>query len=298
MTAPTIVAVVPVFGAPPELPRTVSALAAQVDHVVLVDDGSGTAAPMRFGPGVEVVSLAENSGIAAALNVAIEHARARHATHVLTLDQDSSLDDGHVARLLAVLEAAEARGDRPAGAAPGVVGGARVLVGAGGEPFDPIQSGQLVPMRVFDELGGFRAELFIDAVDSEFTVRARAAGYRYVMDEQLSMAHALGEAVPLQVFGRPLVVLGRQRHVLYHSPARTYYMVRNSVWLSRRYGAGDRRWMRRRNRKMAELVIGSTLLAPDRWAQLAAVRAGWRHGRRGALGRIPEDLQARLRRRS
>jgi len=292
-----IVAVVPVFGAPDDLAETVAALGTQVDEVILVDDGSHTAATIVYGPRVEVISLESNSGIATALNVAIERAGERGASHVITLDQDSRLADGHVRRLLGLLDSADPDGAPIAAAVPGIVGGAAVLLGADGEPFDPIQSGQLIPIGVFDALGGFEAELFIDAVDSEFTIRARQAGYRFVVDETLEMAHALGEAVPLSFLGRPLVVFGKPRHVLYHSPWRTYYMVRNSVWLSRRYGRGDRAWMRRRNRKMTEMIIGGSLLAPDRITQIQAVRAGWRDGRRGILGPISDDLRRRFRRR-
>lgn len=289
-----IVAVIPVFGAPADLPETVEELRQQVDEVVLVDDGSHTAEHLTFGPETHLISLEENSGIATALNEAIDVARAREATHVITLDQDSRLAEGHVSRLLDLLSRAGVDGGPIAGAVPGSVGGAPILIGEDGEPFDPIQSGQLIPIGVFDELGGFNADLFIDSVDSEFRLRAGRAGYRYLVDHDLDMEHALGEAVPLRMFGRPVVVLGKQRKALYHSPLRTYYMVRNSVWLSRRYGREDRVWMRRRGRKMTELVVGGTLVAPDRLAQLRAVRAGWRDGRRGTLGPIDAALRARL----
>lgn len=293
-----IVAVIPVFRAPEDLPNTIESILRQVDAVVVVDDGSKSVEGVSFPERTEVISADENCGIATALNVAIGRARELGATHILTLDQDSNLADGHVERLLRRLDAAASQGIDVAAAVPGTVGGAPVLRETGGGPFDPIQSGQLLPISTFDAIGEFNTELFIDAVDSEFTVRARDAGYQFVVDEDLSMEHALGEAVPLSVFGRPLILLGKQRHVLYHAPWRTYYMVRNSVWLSRRYGAAHRGWMRQRNRKMAEMVLWGSVLAPDRFAQLRAVRAGWRDGRRAALGRIPSDVLARLGRRT
>lgn len=291
-----IVAVISVFGAPAALPARVDALLAQVDDVVLVDDGSDTLLPLGIASDrVHTVALAENSGIAAALNVAVSSARALGASHIVTLDQDSELEQGHVERLVAMLDQAAARGERVAGAAPGVVGGAAVLRLSDGEPFDPIQSGQVLPMTTFDALGGFDERLFIDAVDSDYTVRSRIAGMRFLMADDLHMAHELGELVPITVFGRRLVVAGKPRNVLYHSPMRTYYMVRNSAWLRRTYGARDARWMRLRNRKLSEMVIGGALLAPDRRAQVRAVIAGLRDARRGTLGRIPDDLKRRLR---
>lgn len=291
-----VVAVISVFGAPRDLPDRARALLSQVDDVVLVDDGSSSLAPLGLnGDGLHSISLPENGGIAKALNVAIQRARELKATHVLTLDQDSELLPGHVSRLIDLIDAAVAGGVRVAAGVPGVVGGAPVLRDSDGRPFDPIQSGQVVPVETFEALGGFTERLFIDAVDSDFTVRAHTAGFEFVMDDELEMAHALGELVPITVFGKQLVLAGRPRHVLYHSPMRTYYMVRNSRWLARTYRECARDWMRFRNRKLAEMVLGGSLLAPDRWKQLRAIRAGWKDALDDRLGKIPEDVLALLR---
>lgn len=187
-----IVAVIPVFRAPESLPSTIESILRQVDSVVVVDDGSRSVDTITFPERTEVISAGENRGIATALNTAISRARELGATHILTLDQDSALADGHVERLLSRIDAAEAQGVNVAAAVPGVVGGAPVLNDPTGGPFDPIQSGQLLPVGAFEAIGEFRTDLFIDAVDSEFTVRAREAGYQFLVDEGLAMEHALG----------------------------------------------------------------------------------------------------------
>lgn len=291
-----VVAVISVYGAPSALGERVDRLLSQVDDVVLVDDGSDTLRQQSLdAEHVHTIALERNSGIAAALNVAVARAKELGATHIVTLDQDSELEPGHVDRLIVLLDTAAGRGEAVAGAVPGVVGGAPVLRLPDGEPFDPIQSGQVLPVHTFEALGDFDERLFIDAVDSDYTVRSRVAGMSFVMDDDLHMAHELGELVPITAFGRQLVVGGKPRNVLYHSPMRTYYMVRNSAWLKRTYGSRDPGWMRLRNRKLSEMVIGGSLLAPDRLRQLRAVLYGLRDARRGRLGRIPDDVLERLR---
>lgn len=291
-----IVAIISVFGAPAELPSRVRALLAQVDDVVLVDDGSNTLLSLDLAEErVHTEALVENSGIARALNVAVERARTLGATHIVTLDQDTELEPDHVGRLLAALDEAAQRGEHIAAAVPGVVGGARALRLPDGEPFDPIQSGQVLPMTTVDALGGFDERLFIDAVDSDYTVRSRLAGMRFLMLDDLHMAHELGTLMPIRIFGRQLVLAGSPRNVLYHSPIRTYYMVRNSAWLRRTYGDRDRRWIRLRDRKLSEMVLAGALLAPDRRLQLRAVMLGLRDARRNRLGPIPDDVKRRLR---
>ncbi len=291
-----IIAVVSVFHAPDDLRDRMLDVLDQVDAIVLVDDGSDTLETIEFGDDrIHTVSSPTNRGIAAALNTAVNRARELGATHVVTLDQDSALAPDHVARLLATLERSQQDGAIVAAAVPGVVGGAPILYLPDGQPFDPIQSGQVVPMATFDRVGLFNEDLFIDAVDSDFTVRAVTMGMEFRADRGLHMAHELGELVPLKIFGRHLVLGGKPRHVLYHSPARTYYMVRNSLWLAQTYRDQARDWTRLRNRKLWEMVIGGSLLAPDRAVQLRAIRWGRRDARRGVLGRIPAEVQARLR---
>jgi rhamnosyltransferase len=163
-----------------------------------------------------------------------------------------------------------------------------------GHPFDPIQAGQVVRLDVFDRVGPFDESLFIDAVDSEYTLRAWRAGYRYVLVPDSDIGHELGTLVPLMFLGRHLVLGGRPRHLLYHAPFRTYYMVRNSVVLSRRYGRERASWTWRRTRLLSSMIIGGLLVAGDRRAQLVALYRGIRDGRAGIGGRIPADLMARL----
>src|SRR6478752_69278 len=143
----TVVAVVSVFRAPDDLPPRLVALADQVRAVVVVDDGSDSLGAVAEHPSIIKVSLSENRGIAHALNVGVERARALGATHVLTLDQDSTAPTGFVERMLEVLARAEAAGVAVAAVVPELVGEQRVMRIAD-EPwaFDPIQAGQLVPM--------------------------------------------------------------------------------------------------------------------------------------------------------
>ncbi|KXZ59927.1 Glycosyl transferase family 2 [Microbacterium laevaniformans] len=297
MFSPNVVAVISVFHAPTALRERVTALLGQVQHVVLVDDGSHSL-DLRDVPSERVhqIVLNENMGIAHALNVGVEHARRLSATHVLTLDQDSDVQADHVSELLLALEARGRDGLPIAAAVPGRVGDAKIIATSDGEPFDPIQSGQLLPLATLDLVGGFNEMLFIDAVDSDFTARARRLGFQFMSVDSVSMKHALGETIPLMLFGRHLKFAGKYRNVLYHSPWRTYYMIRNSKYLSLEYSRDARKWVRTRNRRMLEMVAGCLLLGPHRRAQLAAIHAATRDARLGEYGRIPDRVSERLRR--
>ncbi|WP_168209089.1 glycosyltransferase [Agromyces intestinalis] len=295
----TIAAVLSAFNPPEGFDVRVRHLASLFQHVVVVDDGSDSVAPDRFAdePRILVIALPENRGIAHALNVGIERALQEGADHVVTLDQDSDLDDHYLERALEAEQAALATLRRVGVVVPATVGGAPALqVQRDGRPapFDPIQSGAMFPADVLRAVGPFREELFIDAVDSDYTLRLQRAGYELVLVDELELDHALGELVPIMVFGRQLRLAGRPRHVVHHSAFRTYYMVRNSIDLTRRY-RGHARWHLLRWRKMGSMILAGAVLGPDSGAQFRAIRYGVRDGFAHRLGRIRPDVLQRIR---
>lgn len=295
-----VVAVIPVFNAPADLADRLVEIAAQVERIVLVDDGthSLSASPLASNDGIDLIELDHNGGIARALNVGIRRAIAGGAASILTLDQDSALDPGYVEAALGTIETAQASGDRVAFAVPAIVGGAPILRGRSAEgeeiAFDPIQSGAVIPVDVIETVGGFAESLFIDAVDSDFTLRARHAGYEIVIIEGTVMGHALGDLVPITFFGRALTLGGRPRHVIYHSPFRTYYMVRNSIYLMQAHGRGNVAWHAKRWSKLGSMIVAAIILAPGRGQQIRAAQLGARDGLRRRYGKVPAATLARI----
>lgn len=291
----SVIAVIPVFNPPMNLLDRVRRLLEDIDGVILVDDGSHSidAFPGDI-EGLHLIDLEKNSGIAHALNVGISRARELGADSVLTLDQDSAPRADYVRRGLDLRRNLEAGGASIGAMVPEFIGAARVMMDSAGRAFDPIQSGQIISMSTLEEVGSFREDFFIDTVDSEYTVRMEERGLTLAVIPGSHIDHELGELVPLMVFGRQLRILGKPRHVLYHKPWRTYYMVRNSIVFSAEYGPRRRRWMARRWWKLSEMVIGCVLLSPDRGAQLRAVRLGVRDGRRRSLGKISDQTLERL----
>ncbi len=301
---PTVVAVVAAYRPDPLLTGTVRALLQQVAHVVVVDDGSPAAAEPVFATlaeaGATVVRQQENSGIAAALNAGVAEARSRwKPDFILTLDQDSQPTDEYVRRGLASY-------DRATGAGIGV--GFITAASYSGHPipvlreeggfvhaFDPMQSGFLIPRSTLDRVGPFEEGLFIDGVDSEFTMRTRAAGLASLVGTGCDIAHDLGQRQPGQLFGRPVRVLGREISYNYHSPSRVYYICRNGTLLTRRYLMKDPRWVLRRLLEEAKAHVLRFAFSPGRMNLLKAAAAGFRDALRGTTGRIPPELEQRLR---
>ncbi|MGP1629176.1 MAG: glycosyltransferase family 2 protein [Giesbergeria sp.] len=218
----------------------IEALRPQVARMVIVDNASTTDLAVwcrGAAPQVDAVLCMErNLGIGGAQNRGIDWARSQGASHVLLMDQDSLPDTDMVRQLLCALQ------DRPdAGAAGPLHADPRQPIahspfvwlegfrfrrlpcapGVVHEVDHLIASGCLIPLAVLDQVGVLLEDWFIDFVDVEWSLRARAAGWVLLGVCSARMAHGLG--------GPPIVFMGRR--FLAYPAWRHYFQVRNAVLL-------------------------------------------------------------------
>jgi rhamnosyltransferase len=104
----------------------------------------------------------------------------------------------------------------------------RVQRAPDGGPIISITSGALMPVWVFDKIGGFASEYFIDWVDIEYSYRIRAAGFLIADSSEAVLLHAAGHS-------KPFSFLGFHFQPGHHSATRWYYMSRNRVAVYRKY---------------------------------------------------------------
>lgn len=269
------------------LAGTVDAAAGCCDLVVVVDNTPGGAAllsPLRDRPGVTVLGMDRNLGLAAALNRGLRELPAE-VEAVLFLDQDTVLPADLAARLaehladptvaVAAPTAWDAVNDAPY----------RAFGELGQEVADKeivITSGMLVRRRILAEIGEFREDFFVDYVDLEFCLRVRAAGGRLVEDKRLKMPHSIGER-------REHRFLGARVLVVHHPAWRQYWMGRNGTILVREYLRRNPKWAVTNTLFLARWFVVTTLFGDRRGAEVAALLRGFRDGftRRVTLSYLP-----------
>jgi len=158
-------------------------------------------------PQVELIESPVNFGVATALNLLTLAAALAGFQAICLFDQDSRPAPGMVAALAATRERLVLAGAFPAIVGPLMVTPAgesykapRVFRRAGEDgtagatPVDFLAtSGSLLDIAVFRQVGGFRDDYFIDAVDLEWCFRAWAAGFSIWLDPRQTMPHTVGE---------------------------------------------------------------------------------------------------------
>lgn len=291
---PVTVAVVSTFNPHPNLLDNCAALLAQCAEVIVVDDGSSAPDEHVFnavaGLGCTVLRLPKNAGIAAALNSGVDFARERQRRldFILTMDQDSLVEQGFVHELTRAAAAAQSAGVRVGVVAPGTVSGlpsrARKLVRNIVIGDEPVQSGLLIPAETLDAIGNFNEALFIDGVDSDFYLRAKAEGLNCIIAPDASLTHSLGTMVPASI--GPWTVTWRGKPVMIRTAAswRYYYIVRNRILLGRKFALREPYWVLRGVLGDARHLLLVTVLASGRGERLSSAAAGLSAGVRGSTG--------------
>ena len=220
----------------------VMALREQVDRVLVVDNGSRAssqdyvAALSQFSH-VDVYWNTKNLGIATALNVGIHYALHYGYDWVATFDQDSTVTHRMVSAMVETYENCQYKNrvaiicpkyrDRTSGKT--ISNPTRRMVDSScAMVFSAFTSGNLVKTAIFDSVGFFRGELFIDLVDYEFNFRCTQKGYLIIEAQTAWLDHNLGSPKPVQLCGKTWLIGN-------HSAVRRYYWSRNMVWLWRHY---------------------------------------------------------------
>ena len=286
--ASSVAAIIVTFHPARDLRDGIAALLDQVSAIVVVDNGScpgelPAGDDPRFEGRLEIIANGENRGLATALNQGLRRARERGAGWALTLDQDSAPLPNLVAaggrafnahpnpERLAVIGAALAT-DGPRSASAPAYRTMRAV----------ITSGALHSIPAWERLGEFRDDFFIDCVDTEFSLRARAAGFDVIQSTELALAHRIGSPTRKWALGRWMLPSN-------HSPLRRYYMTRNHLSIWRHYARSDGRFVAQDIRQSIREWIGIVFAESDRVAKLRAILAGARDAALGRYGprRLP-----------
>ena len=293
---------------PPTVRRVLEATLSQVDELVVVDNGSrdevrekliGIALPK----GCCLVLLDSNLGVAAGLNRGMRVAQDRKCDFVLLLDQDSIPGPGMVKALLDAYLRLKQDGILAAGVGPQCIdpesrrptffvrfsafSRRRLPCRDGSVVLQAdvlITSGSLIPIWALGAVGMMDEDLFIDHVDTDWCLRARARGYPLFGVCSAVISHSLGDGT------RTFWLFGT-RAIHMHSPLRMYYYVRNGILLARKVSSPWVWTLTELSRTFA-LSIGYVLLVSPRRAFLRMILLGLLDGVRGRRGPLPGGSKA------
>jgi rhamnosyltransferase len=278
----------------PELNKQLVSLSNQCNAVIIVSNTPNQEQSLLESIDQRIdtseIQLGKNFGIAYAQNIGILAARDAGADFVLIMDQDSIPENNMVQKLLAVFQ--EKGNSNVIAAGPSYIDPrtdirSYFIVSRFGLPhrYKPdkkvnplsvvqaaflISSGTLVSIPKLLKVGGMRSNYFIDHVDTEWCLRARAKGYTLIGVHSASMDHSLGDKVKRIWFFY-------LRSVAHHSPLRDYYMYRNTILMLKDVKM-QFLWQCFVVFRLIPFAIYFILFTPNRLIRLRAMLLGLRHG--------------------
>jgi GT2 family glycosyltransferase len=264
-------------------------LEGQGADVIVVDNASeDRSAEAVAREAVDLIANERNLGYAGGMNVGIRAALDRGADAVLLLNNDVELEPDSVATL-----AAAAQG---AGAVCPLITFAddRQKVWYAGASFDPRRgyngrhrgfgqsatgftertetdracgAAMLIPRTALEQIGELDEQLFAYQEDTDWSLRARAAGLPIVVEPAARVRHKVSAATGGE-----------------GSPTALYYSVRNTLEVCERHAPLGRLGTWRRRLVVLLAYTAQALLGRNRRARLRGVRDGWRDFRDRRFG--------------
>jgi rhamnosyltransferase len=269
----------------------------QVAQAIIVDNGSFADMARWFEQSYHenliLHKLGQNYGIAHAQNVGIAQLNAGLEKFILLSDQDSKPAEDMVFELRKAAIQLMASGKKVAAVGPCYVDirqnnpppfirikGFAVRRQFPAKPDSVVEvdyliaSGCLIPAQVLEIAGLMNVDLFIDYVDIEWGLRAKAFGFQSFGVFAAKMEHSLGD--------EHVSVIGKQ--IPLHSPLRHYYLVRNGFWLYKQRGL-PLNWKFVDGYRMLLRICFYTLFAKPRSKHFSMMMRGLFDGLRSRMGR-------------
>lgn len=283
-------------------PDRLAALCREHSRIVVVDNSTRpdaqtfVATAIAACPGATLLSLPDNPGIGAALNLAFKTLDAEGHARVVAYDQDSTPTAGFVVAITttadanpraAVIGANWTDPRRPDSPALFLRSGPPLRLGFSRVPATcdldglicVITSGSLFDLTVWRSIDGFTADLFLDLVDTDYCLRARRAGYDIAASAAARLSHHRGDK-------RPVRLLGREFYPAHMPLFRLHCLARNRILLFRRHGFRPLAWTIYELAYAAKLVLDAVLFEKNSISRLVATLHGTWDGLLGRFGPV------------
>ena len=219
---PKLAAIVTLYNPTDEDIRNIDTYIDDVDRLYIIDNTEGESNFDRIPKNdkIDYRFKNENVGVATALNIGAESALKEGFDYLLTMDQDTSFNDDTLKVLkndlvnidmskigiLTPWHATKLRVPKP--------------VKKYDLPDDVMTSANIINLKIWKKIGGFKDWLFIDGVDIEYCLNVISHGYYILRNNSVQVEHNLGDLFYKKIGRRTFLCTN-------HSAIRRYYIMRN-----------------------------------------------------------------------
>ena len=201
-----------------------------IDILYIVDNTEGKSNKHKLPKSkkIKYIFNNENKGVGYALNYACELSIKNGYKYLLTMDQDSKFEKGALKKLKEVVEKEDMSKYSIVVPWHNTKLKMKKLTLGYDYPETTMTSGNILNLDVWQEVGGFEEDFFIDGIDIEYSFKTRKKGYKILRVNSVDMEHNLGDIKYKKIFNRDIVVSN-------HNYLRKYYIIRNNHYINDKY---------------------------------------------------------------
>lgn len=174
------------------------------------------------------ITKKENKGIAYSMNECANRAIEDGYTHLLTMDQDSKMTSDIINKMLEFLRATKISKIGLISPYQDIGLGDKIPDNEYDDIIEIMTSGNIIDLKVFKKIGGFKSWLFIDCVDTDYCMNLHRHGYKVLRLNKIVMKHELGNQ-------EMHYLLGKRYECSNHNAMRRYYIARNNMYIHDMY---------------------------------------------------------------
>lgn len=226
---------------------------------------------------IKYLAQLENKGVAKALNIGATLALTDKYEWLLTMDQDSCFQKNQVKKMIQYIEENDCK-------KVGLITPWHVI-NTGIEkpkeeidyPLEVMTSGNMINLKSYKKVGGYKDEYFIDDIDIEYCMNLNIHGYKVVRLNYVELKHDLGDIKVKHLLGRNFVCSN-------HNALRRYYMVRNTFYLCNDYNSHFPEYCYFLKRGLRGQLQNIILFEKNKYKKIRNMIRGYRDYKKGISG--------------
>lgn len=278
-----------------DITTKILALTNLVENVVVVDNSNVYFHEFPNLNGLKIIRNNENLGHATAQNIGCEYLYTIGIPFGIILDQDSRIKYEDLIELLNLMKKYN----------PGMIG-PQIFVNNLNEKQVPnylikkrfgfkkipvidevlevyinITSGSLINLNIWNEIGRFWDDLFIEGVDDEFALRMRRNGYKVLVSKNVRLDQQYGNMKHVKKFG----ISFRPTN---HSPIRLTYLYRNKMLIAWKYFFKEWQYNLFQVLSLVKRFITIMICEENKWIKFKSIIKGILLGFMNKKGKLKE----------
>lgn len=219
----------------------------------------------------------KNLGIATALNMGAKEAIKDGYDFLLTMDQDSKFSAKSLDNLMLWLSK-NMKDDI------GLISPRHIINIEQQKPKEDIEypltvmtSGNIINLKAYKKIGGYKDFLFIDSVDFDYCLNLIDHNYKVIQLNKIELKHELGNIKTEKFLWRNITHSN-------HNYVRRYYITRNLLYVGKKYKNKYPTFYKQVKREIGRDIIKVILLESDKYKKLRNMLRGYIDYKKGIKG--------------